>query len=208
MAKASRHRGVFLCFVLAALLFPVASLAATGPLQQVHTTVEEVLTVLRQKGESETARREQLRQIIRPAFDFEVMSQWVLGTNWRKATAAEQRRFADLFADLLEAVYIGKIDNYTDERVEYVGEKVAGEKAEVETLIKTASADIPIRYKLYRKGGEWLVYDVVIEEVSLVRNYRSTYDEIVRKDGFSGLFTQMEEKIRELKAPRKDGAAT
>ena len=91
------------------------------------------------------------------------MSQWVLGPNWRKASAAEQRRFADLFADLLEAVYIGKIDNYTDERVEYVGEKVEGQKAEVETLIKTASVDIPIRYKLYNKGGAWLVYDVVIE---------------------------------------------
>ena len=86
--------------------------------------------------------------------------------------------------------------------MEYAGQKIEGEKAEVETFVKTRSADIPLRYKLFRKAGRWLVYDVVIEEVSLVRNYRSTYDEIVRKEGFSGLFARMEEKIRELKAPK------
>jgi phospholipid transport system substrate-binding protein len=169
---------------------------------EVQSTVDEVLTLLSNKRLPHDEPRQQLRAVIRPAFDFDVMAHWVLGTHWRKASAAERQRFVDLFADLLEATYIGKIESYTDEQVVYAGQKLVGERAEVETMVKTASADIPIRYKLFRKGERWRVYDVVIEEVSLVRNYRSTYDEIVRKEGFAGLFSRMEEKVRELKAPK------
>jgi phospholipid transport system substrate-binding protein len=190
-------------FTVAALLVMAAgNTMAAEPLTQVRSTVDEVLTLLRNKSLSHEEQRQQLREVVRPAFDFEVMAQWVLGTNWRNASAAERQRFTDLFTDLLEETYIGKIDNYTGERVEFISQKLEGERAEVETLVKTASADIPIRYKVFRKGERWLVYDVVIEEVSLVRNYRSTYDEIVRKEGFPGLFSRMEEKIRELKAPK------
>jgi len=203
MRTAKRIHKLCCQFAVAALLVMTAGGAlAAEPLAQVRSTVDEVLTLLRNKSLPREERRQQLTAVIRPAFDFEVMSQWVLGTNWRKASAAERQRFTDLFADLLEETYIGKIDNYSDERVEYIGQKLEGERAEVETLVKTASADIPIRYKVFRKGERWLVYDVVIEEVSLVRNYRSTYDEIVRKEGFPGLFSRMEEKIRELKAPK------
>jgi phospholipid transport system substrate-binding protein len=184
------------------LLMLAGGAGATEPLAQVQSTVDEVLTLLRNKRLPHDERRQQLRAVIRPAFDFEVMAQWVLGTHWRKASAAERQRFVDLFADLLEATYIGKIESYTDEQVVYAGQKLVGERAQVETMVKTASADIPIRYKLFRKGERWRVYDVVIEEVSLVRNYRSTYDEIVRKEGFAGLFSRMEEKVRELKAPK------
>lgn len=190
--------------MLLALVLCLATVAARAaePLTEVQSTVDQVLTLLRNQSLPQAERRQQLTAVIRPAFDFEVMSQWVLGPNWRQASAAQRQRFVDLFSDLLEATYIGKIESYTDERVEYTGQKMEGERAEVETLIKTRSADIPIRYKLFRKGERWLVYDVVIEEVSLVRNYRSTYDEIVRKDGFDGLFSRMEEKIRELRAPK------
>jgi phospholipid transport system substrate-binding protein len=206
MRTAKRIHKFFCQFAVTALLLMVAGGAnAAEPLAEIRTTVDEVLTLLRNKNLPHEARRQQLTAVIRPAFDFEVMSQWVLGTNWRKASPAERKRFADLFADLLEATYIGKIEAYTDERVEYTGQKLEGERAEVDTQVKTASADIPIRYKVFRKGERWLVYDVVIEEVSLVRNYRSTYDEIVRKEGFPGLFSRMEEKIRELKTP---GAAS
>jgi len=206
MRYGSRIRFFFYHFILMMVVILCAAGAlAAEPITEVRTTVDEVLALLRNKNLPDQERRTQLAEVIRPAFDFEVMSQWVLGTNWRKATPAERQRFTDLFTSLLEETYIGKIDKYTDERVEYVGQKLEGERAEVETLVRTASADIPIRYKVFRKGDRWLVYDVVIEEVSLVRNYRSSYDEIVRKDGFSGLFSRMEEKIRELKAP---GAAS
>ena len=203
MRNGLRFQKFCIQFTVAALLVMAAgNTMAAEPLAEVRSTVDEVLTLLRNKSLPHEERRQQLTAVIRPAFDFEVMSQWVLGTNWRKATPAERQHFTDLFTDLLEETYIGKIDNYTDERVEFVGQKLEGERAEVDTLVKTASADIPIRYKVFRKGERWLVYDVVIEEVSLVRNYRSSYDEIVRNEGFPGLFARMEEKIRELKAPK------
>lgn len=204
MRNAVRSNQLFrgILALLLALALSAGAASAAEPLAEVQSTVEKVLTLLRDKNLPQDQRRQQLSAVIRPAFDFEVMSQWVLGPNWRQATATERQRFVSLFSDLLEATYIGKIEGYTDERVDFAGQKIDGEKAEVETFIKTRSADIPLRYKLFRKAGRWLVYDVVIEEVSLVRNYRSTYDEIVRKEGFAGLFNRMEAKISELKAPK------
>lgn len=173
---------------------------AASPLEQVRTSVDKVIDTLKDKSLAGAPRRERLTTIIRPRFDFRVMSQWVLGVHWRRATEPQKERFTELFSDLLEATYIGKIDNYTDERVEYGEEKIEGDRAVVETEIVTRSAEIPILYKLLRKGDDWLVYDVVIENVSLVRNYRSTYDEIVRKEGIDGLFKRMEEKLAELRS--------
>ncbi|NOR40167.1 MAG: ABC transporter substrate-binding protein, partial [Gammaproteobacteria bacterium] len=110
-----------------------------------------------------------------------------------------QQEFVKLFSQLIENTYIGRIEAYTDEKVDYPGEKVKGKKAVVETLILTASADIPINYKVYqKKNGEWWVYDVIIEGISLISNYRSSYQEIVKKEGFDGLIAKMKAKIKEL----------
>jgi phospholipid transport system substrate-binding protein len=191
---------------LALALFVGAPLAAAQvPLEQVRATVDKVIETLKEKGPRGAARRERLSALIRPRFDFPLMAQWVLGPNWRKASAEEKQRFIALFTDTLEETYVGKIENYTDEQVRYVGEKIEGDKAVVDTLIVTRSAEIPISYKLVRKGQEWLVYDVVIEGVSLVRNFRTTYDEIARKEGLGGLLTKMEEKLREMRSNKQPG---
>jgi len=134
----------------------------------------------------------------RTASLIDAMSQRTLATNWKKATKQEKEKFIDLFSQLIENTYIGKIEAYTNEKVEYPGEKVKGNKALVETLIIAASADIPVDYKLYKKGDTWWVYDVIIEGVSLISNYRSSYQEIVKKEGFDGLLAKMQEKIDEL----------
>ena len=115
------------------------------------------------------------------------MSQRTLATNWKKATDKERRDFTELFRQLIENSYVGKLEAYTNEVVEYPAEKIEGKTAVVDTLIKTASADIPVSYKLYQKNDHWRVYDVIIEGVSLISNYRNTYQEIMKKEGFSGL---------------------
>ncbi len=148
-------------------------------------------------------RRQMLSSLIRKRFEFRIMSQQVLATNWKKANPDERDRFVNLFSDLLENTYMERIEAYTDEKVEYVNEKVRDDRAIVETIIVTKTADIPIRYKMVIKGDEWLVYDVVIEEVSLIRNYRSSYREIVMKDGIEGLLARMEEKVKEMKETSK-----
>ncbi|PLX81378.1 MAG: toluene tolerance protein [Desulfuromonas sp.] len=172
-----------------------------SPTAQVKETVDQVLDVLRNSGLEGEARRQQLSRLVRARFEFSIMSQRTLGKFWQSASADEQRRFVDLFTDLLETSYIGRVEAYSDEQVLYSGERLAGDRAEVSTRVRNASGDIPIDYRLVLIGGQWLVYDVIVEDVSLIKNYRSSYAEIVRSEGFSGLFARMEEKIRKLRAP-------
>jgi phospholipid transport system substrate-binding protein len=179
---------------------PVVSSAESSALDAVRTSVEAILDILK-KGDAldKDSRRSAMETIIDKRFDFRAMSQRTLATNWKKATDAEKQEFTDLFKQLIQSSYVGKLEAYTNETVEYVAEKAKGRKAVVETLIKTASADIPLNYKLYSKDGDWLVYDVIIEGVSLISNYRSSYQTIVKQEGFDGLMAKMKAKIEELK---------
>lgn len=176
------------------------ALAAPSAIDQVRQTVEQVLGVLRNKGLDPAARHDQLRTLIRSRFDFALMSRWTLGPYWRKANPEQQQRFIGLYSDLLEASYLGKIEKYTDEKVSYLGERVEGKRAEVQTEIVTQQANIPLNYRLSLEGEKWMVYDVVIEGVSLVRTYRGSFGEIARKDGIDGLLDQVAQKVRERQA--------
>lgn len=179
--------------------------AAPSPRDQVRQTVEKVLDVLRNKQLPEAERRSQLRTLIRDRFDFALMSRWTLGRYWREATKDQQQRFIDLYSDLLEASYLGKIEAYTDEKVDYLDEQLEDGRAEVKTEIVTDTGNIPLNYRLSHEGDQWRVFDVVIEGVSLVRNYRSTFGEIARKDGIEGLLKQVAAKVQEQQMAGKSG---
>ena len=181
-----------------ALSFTSAALAASSPTDDVRTSVNAILVIL-QNGELDVQqKRADISKIITKRFDFRAMSQRTLATNWKKTSDEEKKQFTALFSQLIESSYVGKIEAYTNEKVEYPGEKVKGKKAVVETLILTSSADIPVNYKLYQKGDQWLVYDVIIEGISLISNYRSSYQEIMKDEGFDGLLNRMQAKIDEL----------
>ena len=179
---------------------PVVVSADGSAINAVRSSVDGILDLLKQDDMDKAARRSAMEVIIDERFDFRAMSQRTLATNWKKASDAEKQEFTDLFSQLIQSSYVGKLEAYTNETVEYVTEKVKGRKALVETLIKTASADIPLNYKMYSKDGNWLVYDVIIEGVSLISNYRSSYQTIVKNEGFDGLMAKMKAKIEELKA--------
>jgi phospholipid transport system substrate-binding protein len=185
--------------ILLALANPV--MAETSPTETIRVAVDEILALLRDDQLDKDTRRDRMRAIIDARFDFRAMSQRTLAVNWKKASGAEQQQFVDLFTQLIENSYVGKIEAYTNETVEYPAEKVKGRKAVVDTLIVTSSKEIPIDYRVYLKDDQWYVYDVIIEGVSLISNYRSSYQEIVNREGFSGLLARMEEKIRELDSP-------
>jgi phospholipid transport system substrate-binding protein len=178
---------------------PVIS-AESSAIDAVRTSVDAILDTLKNDSLDKAGKRSVMEAEIDKRFDFRAMSQRTLATNWKKASDAEKQEFTDLFGQLIQSSYVGKLEAYTNETVEYVAEKVKGRKALVETLIITASAEIPINYKLYSKDGNWLVYDVVIEGVSLISNYRSSYQTIVKKEGFDGLMAKMKAKIKELEA--------
>jgi len=194
------------CLKTLILVFCVMSLgvlpaysAVSSPKAQIQTTVDQVIKVLHEKQLQGEPLRKTLSKLIRSRFDFSIMSQRTLGKYWKSATVDEQERFMTLFSELLEANYIGRIEAYSDETVSYGEEKIESDRAEVATVVNSGTTHIPIDYRLVQQGDDWFVYDVVVEEVSLIRNYRSTYGEIVRKEGYPGLFSRMEEKIAELK---------
>jgi len=191
-------RHLCLLALLISLAWPLTASANT-PKHDISGTVDNILVVLRNHELSAEQRREQLSNLIRQRFEFTVMSRSTLGKNWRKASTEQRQEFMKLFSDLLEATYIGRIESYTNEQVLYGEEKIRGKKALVKTLIKTKTVEIPIDYKLVRKENSWFVYDVVIEGVSLVRNFRSSYNSIIDREGFNGLFGKMRTKIAELR---------
>ncbi len=189
---------LMLAFAMTLAAANIAS-ADISPTDAIRGSVDGILTLLQNKGLDQTTRRKEMRKVINERFDFHAMSQSTLATNWKKASKEQQEEFVTLFSQLIENTYIGRVEAYTDEKVDYPGEKVKGNKAVVATLILTASADIPIDYKVYqKKNGEWWVYDVIIEGISLISNYRSSYQDIVSKEGLDGLLAKMRDKIKEL----------
>jgi len=174
--------------------------AEHAPTHAVQKTVDAIIDILKDGQQDRGTKRTGIRKLINERFDFRAMSQRTLATNWKKAAADEKQRFVGLFATLIQNTYIGRVEAYTNEKIEYTSEKLKGNRAVVDTLIITSNVEIPVSYKVYLKDGIWWVYDVIIEEVSLINSYRSTYQDIVKKDGFAGLFVRMEEKLKELES--------
>ncbi len=195
-----KTKALVLWFLLIYGFVTVAVQASQGPKAQVENTVNAVLETLKDDSLDRDSKRDKIRILIKARFDFDTMSQRTLATYWKKATDEERERYIDLFSKLLEWTYIGRIEAYTNETVKFTGEKIKNNRAMVDTFIVTASTEIPIDYKMLKNGDQWLVYDVIIEQVSLVRNYRSSYRSIVKKEGMSGLLDKMEKKVQQLKA--------
>ncbi|MEQ8428146.1 MAG: ABC transporter substrate-binding protein [Gammaproteobacteria bacterium] len=187
-------------FFLAVFLFstPIWS-AFTEPMARVQDSVERVIGILQDKSLDRETQWTRIGTVINDSFDFRSMSQSVLATNWKKATPEERQRFVEFFSQYLEETYRTKIESYSNQRVEYVGETIRGQRAVVETLIVTDSNEIPVNYKLKNNNGEWYAYDVVIEGVSLVSNYRSTFAAIVNNDGMDGLLLDIQDRIKRHK---------
>ena len=192
----------FFLILTAGMLLATTSLATAdaSPTDSIRGSVDSILALLQNKEMDSDVRREKIGEVISERFDFRAMSQRTLATNWKSASKEQRQEFVQLFSRLIENTYIGRVEAYTDEKVDYPKEKIKGKKAVVETLILTDNADIPVNYKVYRKDDKWWVYDVVIEGVSLISNYRIAYQEIVKKEGFDGLIAKMKDKIKELES--------
>lgn len=174
--------------------------ASDSPLATIRTSVDSILGILKEQGAGREDKRARIRAIVLDRFDFVEMSRRVLGTNWKEMTPEERDAFVERFKRLLEATYVNKIEAYTDEKVVFGRETIEGKYAKVESTALTKTADIPIHYTLIKKGDGWFVYDVVIENVSLVSNFRTTYAEIIKSKGVPRLFEEMDAKIRELES--------
>ena len=190
-------RSCLLIFITGLLMAPVQ--AATTPTETVKGAVDKVLEVLRSDGLNREQRWTEIGKVINARFDFRSMSQSILATNWRSATPEEKWRFVEFFSQYLEDTYRTKIEAYTNQRIEYVSEQVRKDRAIVDTQILTDSTRIPVTYRLRNNDGEWYAYDVVIEGVSLVNNYRNTFSAIIKSEGMDGLLVDLEGRIANYK---------
>ena len=169
--------------ILMLLLSPIQAKAGL-PLDTIKEHVNSVLDVLRNpalQGEANKEAKEQkIESIANQMFDYVALSRLTLGRSWRDFNKEQQKEFVSLYRTILKKAYMDKILTYTDEKVVFDKEMMLAEnKAEVQTRIITKSADIPISYRMYLKDGQWRVYDVIVEGISLVQNYRTQFREIL-----------------------------
>ena len=175
----------------------------TNPTARVKDSVEKVITILKDESLEREIRWKKIGAIIDESFDFRSMSQSILATNWKTATPTEREKFVEFFSQYLEETYRAKIEAYTDQKVEYIGETIYGKRSGVDTLIITASTKITVNYKLKNNDGICFAYDIVIEGVSLVSNYRSTFAAIVKNDGMDGLLNDIQFRIDKYKSSNR-----
>ncbi|WP_310600565.1 ABC transporter substrate-binding protein [Desulfobulbus sp.] len=190
---------------LVSLLLVVGSHAAVAaspdPTEQIRPFLAKVTATLAEPGLKSKSRQEQsdrMISVIRERFDFREMSKRVLGQQWRNLSDKEQSEFEDLFTQLLQYVYVDKIDDYSGQQIQYTLQRVKADRAEVQTLLVDKNKSIPVFYIMILRNDQWMIYDVVVEGVSLVRNYMEQFNEILRKDGYAGLVKQLKNKITEL----------
>ncbi len=185
---------------------------AGPPTEAVRKSVDDVIRILEdpawKKPEKKEERRKLLEQTIAQRFNFAEMAKRSLGAEWAKRTPEEQKEFAANFQILLSNTYIGRIDAYSGEKVQYLKELNDGEYAEVYTKVDNGKSVIDLTYKMENSGGEWRVYDVVVEGTGLVQNYREQFKRILRKDSFAELSNQLRDKSAHIKAPAASGSDT
>ncbi len=183
--------------LVAAALVPIAW--AGEPADQLSAQIALVLKVvddpeLRKPGR-EQERRQALLGVAREILDIEEFSRRTLGRHWEARTAAEREEFMQLFGDLLERLYIGKLETYSDEKITFLGDATEGDLATVQTKVVTRQGtEIPVEYRMLRRGDRWRACDVVIGGISLVANYRAQFDKIIRRTSYQQLVKQVREK--------------
>ncbi len=185
-------------------LLYIAIVWAGVPTEQLRTSVDQVIVILQDpslKAESKVPeRRAAVRKEADNIFDFEETAKRALGPHWQKLTEPQRREFVSLFTDLLERAYLSKIDQYSGEKLTYVGDTVDGDLAIVRTRFVTKNGtEVPVEYRMVRRGDRWLVYDVVIEGISLVNNYRSQFNKIIQTSSYDELVSRM--KTSQFSAP-------
>jgi phospholipid transport system substrate-binding protein len=194
-----RTRTIIALAAAAMLSLLAGAPASAGPTDQLREYTDQVIKVLDDPALARGDRRAAIRKIAHEAFDVNETARRVLARHWQARTPAERDEFTQLFADLLERTYIARLDEYGGERIRYVGESIDGELATVRARIVTrAGVEVPVESRMVRRGERWLIYDVLIENVSLVANYRSQFDRIVRSSSYEELVRRLKQKRDEF----------
>ncbi len=179
----------------------IGAVAAGPPTEAVKSTINEVIRILRdeslKKPERAQERRLLLEKVIGERFTYEEMSKRALGAQWQSLSDTERQEFVDLFKSFLSSSYADRITGYSGEQVQYLNERLEQGFAEVRTKVVSGKAEIPLDYRMLNKDGDWRVYDVVVDGVSLVNNYRGQFTKIIRTSSYADLVEKLRKKSSE-----------
>lgn len=199
--------------LLAALVLWIMAPDTSGqpdesPTEVVRSTLDEVFRILEDPKLKDPAkllpRRRLLEEVIAARFDYAEMSKRALAAHWTPLTNEQRAEFVELFKSFLSDRYAGKIEGYAGEKVEYLSQRLEGQYAEVRTKLVSAKTELPMDYRLIKKAGRWYAYDIIADGVSLVKNYRSQFEKIIRADSYDELVTRLRHRTvaEEKKEPR------
>jgi len=185
------------------LILSVAPAWAVTPTEQLKGSIDKIIPILEDptlKGDAKLKeRRAAIRRVATDVFDFTESARRALGPHWERRTAEERQEFARLLGDLLERAFASRLEQYAGERIQYTGEAVDGNLATVKTRIITKSgAELPVDYQVLRRGDRWFVYDVWIEGVSLMNNYRAQFNKIIQTSSYEDLVRKLKAKQQSL----------
>jgi len=191
---------VGLLIPMAGLGLCVAAYAWAGePTDQARQYTDQVLKVLQQPALKPTERQEAVRKVAIEIFDVSETAKRALGRHWQARTPAEREEFTRLFAELLESTYISKIDFYGGEQLKYVGESVDGDFAVVRaTILRRQGADVPVEARMLRRSDRWYIYDIAVEGISLISNYRAQFDRLIQTSSYDELVRRLRRKRDEV----------
>jgi phospholipid transport system substrate-binding protein len=175
------------------------SALAGEPTETLKPAIERVVKTLEDpalKGDAKTEQRRQaLREITDSVFDWTEMARRALGRHWEGRSDAEREEFVGLFRGVLERTYVGKIETYSGEKVAFAGDSVDGDTATVRTKLRTKKGqEVPVDYRLLKRDGRWMIYDVIVEGVGLVSNYRTQFNEIIRTSSYQELVKRLKSR--------------
>lgn len=202
--KSIIHKWSTLLLVVAMLLawygISAVSAAESGPMAQLKVSVDEIIDILKkeelQASDRYDERQERIWEVVYKMFDFHGMAKSSLGKNWKTISVEEQNMFVGLFSSLVKQRYIGKINDYTDQEIVYTKQRIKENRAMVYSLLIDKGTKIPVIYKLKAKQDKWFIYDMKIENVSLILNYRRDFASVIRKEKFAGLVERITEKLK------------
>ena len=198
--------------VLALALVLAAPPARAGaPTEQLKAQIDRVLKLIDDPAlkDKPKDKRVAVRKIADDIFDFGETAKRALGRHWAARTQAERDEFVQLFGDLLERSYISKIELYGGEKIQYMSDRIEDDQAAVlSKLVTKAGSDVPIEYRMLKKGDRWLVYDVIIEGVSLVANYRTQFNKIIQTSSYAELVKKMKSRQEEMGSSAVAGRLT
>ena len=171
---------------------------AGAPTDHARQYTDQVLKVLGDPTLKPAERRATVRKVAGEVFDVSETARRALGRHWRSRSPAEREEFIELFADVLESTYISKIDSYGGERLSYFSESVEGDFAIVRARVLGRRADVPVEARMHRRGDRWYIYDIAVDGVSLINNYRSQFDRIIQTSSYEELIRRLQSKRNEM----------